>query len=266
MGFLAAILSTPCSFAILAAVFLWAQAQPLALGTFTIMVIGVGMAVPYLVLVSVPGLLSRTPKPGRWMELFKQAVGFILLVIAVKLIAALPGEQRMGAVLYAVVLSFCVWMWGSWVGFGTKAVKKWTIRAVAVALAVWSGFALLGVKESLIAWEHYDAGVIASAREEGRGVLIKFTADWCTTCAVAEFRVFSREDIADLIEEKGVVAIKADTTVADYQATKDMRSIYGEPGVPVTILFRPGKEGDIRWRGMNFGEELRAELEGLYSN
>ena len=77
MGFLAAILSTPCSFAILAAAFAWAQAQPLPLGTFAIIVIGLGMATPYAVLTSLPGLLARLPKPGRWMQIFKQAVGFI---------------------------------------------------------------------------------------------------------------------------------------------------------------------------------------------
>ena len=64
MGFLAAILSTPCSFAILAAAFAWAQAQPLPLATIAIMMIGVGMAVPYAILTSMPGLLKRTPKPS----------------------------------------------------------------------------------------------------------------------------------------------------------------------------------------------------------
>ena len=86
MGFLAAVLSTPCGFGVLAAAFGWAQAQHWLLATLAIMVIGVGMATPYAILTSMPALLKRLPKSGRWMVLFKQGIGFVLLVIAVKLI------------------------------------------------------------------------------------------------------------------------------------------------------------------------------------
>jgi len=122
MGFLAAILSTPCSFAILTAAFVWAQGQALAMGTFAIMVIGVGMAVPYVILTSMPGFLNRLPRAGRWMELFKQGLGFILLVIAAKMIKGLPEGSKINVLYFAVVVSFCVWMWGSWVSFGILCV------------------------------------------------------------------------------------------------------------------------------------------------
>ena len=264
MGFLAAILSTPCSFAILAGAFAWAQAQPPALGTLAIMVIAVGMAVPYIILTAMPALLNKVPKPGKWMELFKQAIGFALLVIAVKLIAAVPAARRMGVLYYSVVLAFCVWMWGGWVGYSSPAVKRWIVRIVAVAIAVAGGFAFLPApKAELIDWQKYDAGAIKTARDEGRGVLIKFTADWCLSCQVPEKMVFSRKDIAELIKEKGVLAIKADTTVRDYPASIALKDVYKEPGVPVTILFLPGDKQGVRWRGMSFGDELFAELEKL---
>ncbi|MDO8302117.1 MAG: cytochrome c biogenesis protein CcdA, partial [Sedimentisphaerales bacterium] len=66
MGFLAALLSTPCSFAILTAAFAWAQTQALWLATVAIMIIGLGMAAPYALLTSMPSLLKHLPKPGRW--------------------------------------------------------------------------------------------------------------------------------------------------------------------------------------------------------
>jgi len=264
MGFLAAILSTPCSFGILAAAFAWAQTQPPGLATLGIMVIGIGMAVPYLVLTAVPGLLTRAPKPGRWMELFKQTIGFVLLVIAVKLIAALPQDRRMNVLFFAVVLSFCVWMWGSWVGYGTKPVRKWVVRIIAVALAVVGGFAFLRApSDEKIDWQKYDSAVIEAAKKQGRPVLIKFTADWCLSCQVAERRVYRRDDIAQLVKDKNVLAIKADTTVKDYPATTALKEIYGEPGVPVTILFMPGQKEARKWRGMGFGDELKAELSKL---
>jgi len=263
MGFLAAILSTPCSFAILAAAFAWAQAQPLGLATLAIMTIGIGMAAPYAILTAVPALLKKTPKPGRWMELFKQAIGFVLLVIAVKLIAALPGERRIGVLYFSLALSFCVWMWGGWVGLGGSAVRRWVIRAAAIVLAVAAGFAFLPMaKPSLINWQKYNSAEIKAATTENKPVLIKFTADWCLSCQVVEKTVYSRRDIVELIGQKGVVAIKADTTLKDYPATIALKGLYNEPGVPVSILLVPGSE-PIRWRGLVFGGELKTTLEKL---
>jgi len=264
MGFLAAILSTPCSFGILAAAFAWAQSQPLLSATIAIMVIGVGMALPYAVLTSIPGLLNRLPKPGRWMELFKQGIGFVLLIIAVKLIIALP-EARTGGVLYfAVVLAFCVWMWGTWVSFGTKPVKKWLVRIMAIALALVAGWTFLPASaDELIDWQSYNAQSIQTALEENRPVLIKFTADWCLSCQTVERTVYSRKNIAELIKQKNVLAIKADTTEKDFPATIALQQIYNEPGVPVTMLFVPGNKEPLKWRGILFARELKKQLEKL---
>jgi len=263
MGFLAAVLSTPCSFAILAAAFAWAQVQPLPLGTLVIMIIGVGMAVPYAILTSMPALLKRTPRPGRWMELFKQTIGFVLLIIAVKLIAALPEVRRMGVLYFAVVFGFSIWMWGSWVGYDTKLPRKWLVRIIAVVLAVSAGWVFLRAPaDELIDWQDYDAELIEDALAKGRPVLIKFTADWCLSCQVVEKRVYSRMDIARLIDEKRVLAIKADTTTKNMPATFALKNVYNEPGVPVSMLFVPGEQEPVRWHGMFFADELKELLEG----
>jgi len=265
MGFLAAILSTPCSFAILAAAFAWAQAQPLPLGTFAIMVIGLGMAAPYAVLTSLPGLLARLPKPGRWMEIFKQAVGFILLFIAAWLILALPQQRRAGVLYFALVVAFCLWMWAGWVDYSTKLFRKFVVRIIAVALAFAAGLYLLTPPVELITWRQYDAGLIKTAVEHRRPVLIKFTADWCISCSLVEKTVYSRKDIAELIKQKSVLAVKADTTTRDNPATVALRDVYNEPGVPVTMLFLPGQKEPIRWRDKTFGNELKKLLQQLPS-
>lgn len=265
MGFLAAVLSTPCSFGILAAAFAWAQAQPLLPATAAIMVIGVGMAVPYLILVSIPGLLNNLPKPGEWMDIFKKMVGFILLGFAVWMITVLPQQRRTNLLFYSVILSFCVWMWGGWVNFNSKTANKIIVRVVAVLLAVSSGFWLLSAPKSLIDWYGYDAALIEKSLADNKPVLIKFTADWCLSCKAVEKLVYERKDIADLIKRKNVLVIKADTTAKDYPATKALKDIYNEPGVPVTILFLPGQKEPVRWRGKAFGDELKTLLEKLPS-
>ncbi len=251
MGFLAALLATPCSFAILAAAFAWAQTQSLPIATFTIMLIGVGMAGPYLVLTSIPKLLDRLPKPGGWMDHVKHGMGFLLILIAVKLLSALPGDSRMNVLLYAVILSFCVWMWGRWVTYSTPPARKWFVRTVAVVLAAAFAWLMLpgfgAQSQKLIDWKDYDPAEIAKAIENDRPVLIKFTADWCTSCVVVERLVFKRKDIAELIKQKNVFAVKADTTLAGTEATLDLANVYNEPGVPVIVLHLPdGKQPHLR--------------------
>ena len=264
MGILAAILSTPCSFGILAAAFAWAQSQPLLPATMVIMTIGIGMAIPYLILTSMPAVLKKMPKPGKWMELIKQTVGFILLAIAVKLIAALPDCRKMRVIYFAVLLSFSIWMWGSWVTFNTKKIKKYIIRFIAIALTIWMGFLLLPApKKTLIDWGKYDAQKIQTAIEDNRAVLIKFTANWCLSCQTVERIVYGRKDIAGLLKQKNVLVIKADTTVRDYAATKALKEIYNEPGVPVSILFVPGQKDTLRWRQIRFADSLKTALEKL---
>jgi thiol:disulfide interchange protein len=266
MGFLAAVLSTPCSFGILAAAFAWAQTQNLPLGTIAIMAIGLGMAIPYAILTSIPGLLNRLPKAGKWMELFKQAVGFILLLIAVKLIAALPEARRTSVLYFAVVLAFCVWMASGWVSYKTKPARKWLIRIIAVVLAFSAGWVFLPAPAAeLIQWQPYDAAAIETAKAESRPVLIKFTADWCFNCEVVEKVVFGRKDIADLIEQKNVLAIKADTTLENYPAALDLKNRYKEPGVPVTILYIPGGKEPVRFNELFFAKKLKGLLEKLPS-
>ena len=267
MGLLAAVLSTPCSFGILAAAFAWAQSQPLPAATAAIMLIGAGMAAPYAVLTAMPGLLRRLPGPGRWMELFKQAVGFVLLIIAVKLVTALPQSRTGGILYFAVVLAFCAWMWGKWVDYNTRPAKKWLVRFMAAVLAVVAGWTFLTTPaDNLIDWQDYNTKISDSKFEISNSsspVLLKFTADWCLICQAVDRIVYSRKDIAELIERKGVLAIKADTTEQDFPATKLLKDTYGEPGVPVSMLFIPGKSEPARLRGILFAGKLKSLLEAL---
>ena len=260
MGLLAAILATPCSFAILTVAFAWAQTQPLPLGTVAILLMGAGMACPYVILTSMPRLLEWIPKPGRWMEMIKQALGFILLVIAIKMLAALP-QARAVAVLYcAIGFAVAVWMWGTWVSFSTPTRRKRIVRTVAVAIAVLSALWLLPEKKELIDWQEYDAQDVARARLEGQPVLLEFMAEWCLSCKTVEKMVYSRKDVAELIERKGVLAVRADTTLRDYPATIDLWEVYREPAVPVSILLLPDNPDPVHLRGVLIREDLTKEL------
>lgn len=251
MGFLAAILSIPCSGAILAAVLIWVQTQPWLMGFWVFLLMGIGMALPYAVLVAAPNLLNRLPKPGGWMEQFKKTMGFALLLLAIKPLSALPKEQLAAVASFAVVAAFSAWMWGAWVSFSTPRGKKWLIRGAAVLIAVSAGLWLLPQKTDLIEWVDYDRGRIEDAVAHNRPVLIKFTADWCTNCKILEDRVFRDPQVAAALKEANILPVKADTTLADFPAAVDLQQIYGIPGtVPMTILLVPGHAEPIRLPGI----------------
>jgi len=245
MGFFAGILSTPCSGALLGFVLVWAQTQPLLVSSTAIVLMGVGMALPYAVIVSIPSLLDRIPKPGTWMDTFKKSTGFLLFLIAAKLtLAALPKDRLMNVLMYGIVFSFCIWMWGKWVGFATPPAKRRLVRAIALVIAVGAGLWLLpavGQPEgATIQWQAYNAELIGNATAQKQPVAIKFTADWCTNCKVVERKVYHDPEVAKLIEKKNVLPIKADTTLIDYPATVDLKQVYGEAGnVPVTVVLLP---------------------------
>jgi thiol:disulfide interchange protein DsbD len=262
-GFGAAVLATPCSFGILSAALIWAQAQDLLLGTVALLLIGVGMAAPYLVLVLVPSLLASMPRPGRWMELIKQGLGFVLLAIAVKFLASLPETQKMGTLYCVVAVAFAVWMWGGWVTYSTPRGRKWTIRLLAVLLAAGSCAYFLPARTEPIDWQPYDAQLIAEAKAKGQPVLIEFMAEWCLSCKAVEKIVYHDKEIVDLIERKNILAVRGDTTLDDYQATIDLINVYDEPAVPVSILLLPGRDEPVRLRGVIIGGKLKGYLREL---
>jgi len=264
MGFLAAILSIPCSGAILAAVLIWVQAQHWLMGFWVFLLMGMGMALPYAVLVLAPNLLNRIPKPGGWMDQFKKAMGFALLLLAIKPLSALPKERILDVASFAVVAAFVVWMWGTWVSFSTPTPKKWLIRGLAILIAVVSGLWLLPQKTDLVDWVAYDRGRIQAATDRNRPVLIKFTADWCTNCKILEDRVFRDPQVAEALKAADILPVKADTTLADFPASVDLQQVYGIPGtVPMTILLLPKADEPIRLSGIYDKRELFDAIQRL---
>jgi len=260
MGLMMAILATPCSFAILVLAFAWAQIQPLWLGSLAIVLIGVGMAAPHALLVAMPSLVGRLPRPGRWMDLLKQAMGFVLLLVAVWLISTLSWTYTAWVTGYAVVLAFCLWTWGTWVRYDWPAGKKVLVRAGAAGLAVAAGLWMLRPPRPLaVEFVPFDQQQIAQARSAGRTVLVDFTAAWCLSCKVVDAMIYDNPRVATALTDRGVLAMRADVTSASAPANDLLyNQLRGAP--PLTVIYPPSGP-PIRLEGKFSVDELFAALD-----
>lgn len=264
MGLMMAVLATPCSFAFLLGAMAWAQTQPLAIGTLTFLCIGVGMAAPHAVLSAFPSLVKIIPKPGRWMELFRQAMGFLLLLIVVYLLSTLAEDAypfRVAA--WGVVLAFALWMFGSWVAYNASAARKVVVRVVAIGLAVGSGLYLLPKPAPLaVPFEPFDEARIAVEPGEGKTVIVKFTAAWCTSCLWIDATVYDDASLASTLKARGdVVLMKGDATNEGSPASRYLKRRYPGKAVPITVIYPSNGGPPMRLEGKYSTADLLAALD-----
>ncbi|HUU23853.1 MAG TPA: cytochrome c biogenesis protein CcdA [Phycisphaerae bacterium] len=264
MGFLVAVLATPCSGAVLAAAFTWAQFQPLWVGTVALATMGLGMAAPHALIAFFPQIVSRLPRAGAWTGLFKDFVGFVLLMIAAWLIGSLAPTSNVGWVLgFAVVLGMCLWMWGKWVGYTTPPRRKWAARIAAVVLAVAAGtlmlsppgtwtrwfYSLTGDKGAPLKMIPFNRAEIKQARQRDKTVLVKFTANWCAECKIVQMTVYDRPAVAEALHQRGVMVFEGDVTTRDMPAGGMLYHQLGQSGPPLAAIFPPGSDRAILLRG-----------------
>jgi thiol:disulfide interchange protein DsbD len=237
MGFLAGILSTPCSFGILGAAVAWAQGQAAWVTILGFLTIGIGMAFPYVFLSAFPKLLARIPKTGRWSELFKQGMGFLLLAVAIFLISSLPKDRILWALLYMVLMAFVVWFWGVVLEFKKTGLARLG-RIAAVAVLVIGGWGMLRAEPEPLQWQKLTPESLRMAQTSGKEVLVEFTADWCINCRTVEYLVFNDQRLKSFLRDRNVVLLRGDLTEGDPYTKQVLREWTGTEAPPFTIVFK----------------------------
>jgi thiol:disulfide interchange protein DsbD len=211
-------------------------------GAFTAM--AVGLALPYLIFSAFPGLLKFLPRPGAWMESFKQGMSFLLFATAGYLLWVYMGlvklENGLGPVIGLSLVAAAAWVYGRW----NLPHKKTAVRRVALvgaALLLAAGIFNASPKPSKgFEWQVWSPDRVEELLDEELPVFIDFTALWCLTCQSNKKFAYTPEVIA-LMKQKGVVALKADKTSKDPvidQAISD----YGRSAIPVNVLLVPGED------------------------
>jgi thiol:disulfide interchange protein len=240
-GVLAAVVASPCTAPFMAPALGFAITQPWSIALLIFASLGFGMALPLLLLSYIPSLNKLLPKPGAWMETFKQALAFPLYITAIWLLWVL--SRQLGPNIAALVIFgglaivFIYWL-------GQKSTRflpatSWATIAVIAALSVHTS-----QQEPMRAststtnnstWEVYDEKRLASLRDAGKAVFINLTADWCITCLANEKLVFTDSTLAAM-KAKGITLLKGDWTNYDPQITKLLEK-HKRGGVPLYLLF-----------------------------
>lgn len=260
-GILTAILSTPCTGPLFPPVMLWAQSQPTALGVAGMMMVGVGMAFPYVLLSAFPETARRFPRVGPWAELFKQMLGFILLAFTVFFAAGRfthPAGQWWAAVPVAVMAALYLMARTVQLSKDARPVAIASIVSVTIVTAavlvacrfsgVFDPRPMVGTSGEAIAvnWQPYSDAALASARDAGKVVLVKFTANWCLNCQYVEASVYHDAQAIQSLRQHDVVTLKADLTEDDAPGWPKLRELTPTGGIPLTAIYAPGYEKPVQ--------------------
>jgi thiol:disulfide interchange protein len=252
-GLLATALATPCTAPFLAPALGFAFAQSQSLIVLIFLSVGLGLAVPYVVLSWNPAWLKLLPRPGPWMEKFKIAMGFPMLLTAVwlfNLAADDYGTNVLWLGVFLVLMAFAAWIFGSFVQRG-RTGKGVALAIVLILLIGGYAFALenqlhwrepMTVADSTatspdgIDWQAWSPETVAKAQSEGHPVLVDFTANWCLTCQVNKKIAIDASPVRAKLKEINAVALVGDYTHFPDNITAELNR-YGRAGVPLVLVY-----------------------------
>lgn len=248
-GVLATLVATPCTAPFMGSAigFALSRSVGVAFGIFT--ALAIGLALPYLLISYIPAVGRWLPRPGRWMETFKQLMAFLVFGTVIWL-AWVLGLQTSPAGLITLLLTF----FG--IGFMVWIAYRWRRAApvaalLGIAAVIVAAFSLEATvpadregatarEEYGLVWEPFSPAKVAEYRAQGRPIFIDFTAAWCVSCQVNELMVFRSEDVRAALNKRGFALLKADWTNHDPVITQTLAS-FGRNGVPFYVIYGEGR-------------------------
>ncbi len=254
-GALATLAATPCTAPFMGSSVGFAAQQPAYVAMLIFTFLALGMASPYLLLTIFPAALKFVPKPGAWMETFKQFMGFLLLASVVWLVdvfGALVGADRVSWLLFALVLvAIAAWIYGRSISFDSS-LRERILPFVFLLIFLGSGLTLglslalepVGPKPTgadvadAQGYRPWSTAAVEDELAQGHPVFVDFTASWCLSCKVNEKVALGREEVRQAFAEKKVVLFKADWTQADPLISAELQK-YHRDGVPLYLLYSP---------------------------
>lgn len=254
-GVLAVVVASPCTAPFMGSAIGFAATAG-TLQTYAVFfALGLGMALPYLLLAAWPGLLSALPKPGPWMLRFKQAMAFPMFAAAAWLLWVLANLQSADVVLSALVaviaLGLVLWIYGTWIQSGTGRFMSWLFLLVGFALLVYSSIQAtrpiafapaaqssqaLNATAGTVVWQPWSVGLPEQLQAQGKTVFVDFTATWCISCQANKIRVLDTSTIINAFAQAEVQTVRADWTRRDADIANELAR-HGRNGVPLYLVY-----------------------------
>ena len=257
-GVLAVVVATPCTAPFMAAALGFALSQPAPQTVAVLLALGLGLALPYLVLAFTPTLQRLMPRPGAWMDRLRQFLAFPMYASAVWMIWVLTQQTGADGVLYAlggmVLIAFAIWLLRLGAPISRTVWLRRGLASIAVLLAFAAALKLedqpataasaaggpsTGV--SFDGWERFSRARLDEAVSARKPVFVDFTAAWCITCLVNDRVALDTAVTRRAFEETGTVKLKGDWTNRDPEITATLKE-YGRAGVPLYLYWAPGAD------------------------
>ena len=255
-GVLAVVLATPCIGPFMGAALAYAFAGPATAGMLVFLTLGLGLALPFLLIGFLPALAQRLPKPGAWMETFKQLMAYPMYLTAAWLVSVLAAQRGGDAVwnwmLAAIAIALAAW---SWTQSRMRGARWATVLAVLALLAALWPLQQIRTLPPAHAGETTSVGAttampysedrLAALRAQGQVVFVDITADWCITCKANEKAVLAREGFRDALKATNATYMVGDYTDVDPAITAYLQR-YRAVGIPLYVVYpRGGGEGRV---------------------
>jgi thiol:disulfide interchange protein DsbD len=243
-GMLAAFVGAPCVGPFMAPAVGVALSQPAPVVMLVFLVIGLGLAAPFVLLSFTPAFAKVLPRPGAWMSTFRQALAFPMFLTAIWLLWVLAGQAGSNSVILviagAAVLAFGIWL-------ATKIGSNLSGRIVS-ALVILFAFIAPSVASALggpaagsaaaveLAEEAWSPERVSALRAEGRPIFVDFTARWCVTCQVNKATSLDSAQVRQAFADTNTAFLVADWTNRDSVIAAALAE-HGRAGVPLYLVY-----------------------------
>ncbi len=239
-GALAVIVATPCTAPFMAGAMGYALAQSSVVTFAVFMALAFGFAMPFLLLSYMPRLLAALPKPGPWMQRFREFLSFPMFAAAIWLLWVLT-QQAGEAGLLSALASMLLIGFGIWLLKGVRTVSR-IVAGAAILGAIILPFTLqpqpklAALPVNTQAWS---TEKVNELRADGQAVFVDFTAAWCVTCKVNKRLVLDQPEVQQLFTDTNTAFLVADWTNKNDMIAQELTR-HGRSGVPLYLLFAPG--------------------------
>jgi thiol:disulfide interchange protein len=239
-GVLATTVASPCTAPFMGPALGFAIVQTNAVALLVFAFLGLGMALPFVLLTLMPSLTNKLPKPGQWMDNLKQFLAFPMYLTAIWLLWVV-GRQTSVEIVVAicvglVLMIMAIWLWQLAKRNNSHRLTKAVAATVFIVAIAYPCLKLEGNDQTK--WQDYTPERLAELRQSGKAVFINLSADWCITCLVNE-RMAMGEAFYKALEDNNITYLKGDWTHKDPQITQLLNQ-YNRNGVPLYLVFPKG--------------------------